>query len=51
MSEPQRIDEILIHEIIRILNLPGEDYTDGECLGQVADLLEERGYKVWSHKE
>ena len=47
MSEPQRIDEILIHEIIRILNLPGEENTDGECLDQVAELLESRGYKVF----
>lgn len=36
-------DEI-ITEIIKILNLPGEEKTDGECLDMVVKLLEENGH-------
>lgn len=39
----------LIEQIIKIMNLPGEEYTDGECLEEIAELLEDNGYKVYSH--
>jgi hypothetical protein len=39
----------LIEEIIKIMNLPGEEYTDGECLEEIAELLEANGHKVYSH--
>lgn len=36
-----------IEAIIRILNLPSETNTDGECLDLVARLLTENGWKVF----
>jgi hypothetical protein len=39
----------IINEIIRIIELPGEDYTDGECLDLMIQLLEKNGYEFsWS---
>lgn len=35
-----------IQEIIRIMNLPGEDNTDGECLDLIAELLTNNGWFV-----
>lgn len=37
-------DNEIIHEILRIITLDGEDYTDGECLDEVWGLLTENGY-------
>jgi hypothetical protein len=37
-------DNELIHEILRIITLDGEDYSDGECLDEVWVLLTENGY-------
>jgi len=38
--------EELIKEIIRIINIPGEEGTDGECLDYIINLLEENGWDV-----
>jgi hypothetical protein len=40
----------LIEEIINILNLPGEQYTDGECLDLIAELLTENGFEVFEEQ-
>ena len=39
--------EELIKEIIRIMNLPGDDMTDGECIDEVAELLTNNGWEVF----
>ena len=39
--------EQIIQEIIKLLNQPGEERTDGECLDDVAELLENNGWKVF----
>ena len=36
-----------IKEIIRILNLWGEEATDGECLDMVARFLTKNGWTVF----
>jgi hypothetical protein len=36
-----------IEEIIRILNLGGEEATDGECLDMVAEFLTKNGWTVF----
>lgn len=38
-------DKELIFEIMKAIQLPGEDYTDGECMDQVINLIEKAGYK------
>lgn len=35
----------IINEIVRIIELPGEDYSDGECLDLMIELLENNGYE------
>lgn len=35
----------IINEIVRIIELPGEDYSDGECLDLMINLLENNGYE------
>ena len=35
----------IINEIVRIIELPGEDYSDGECLDLMIELLEKNDYK------
>ena len=35
----------IINEIVRIIELPGEEYTDGECLDLMIQLLEKNGYE------
>ena len=35
----------IINEIVRIIELPGEDYSDGECLDLMIQLLERCGYE------
>ena len=37
-------DKELIWEIMKVIKLPGEYYTDGECLDEVIKLIEEAGY-------
>jgi hypothetical protein len=37
----------LVREIIRIMNQDGENFTDGECMDQVTELLESDGYEVF----
>ena len=38
--------EELIKEIIRIINIPGEEGTDGESLDYIINLLQENGWDV-----
>ena len=35
----------IINEIVRIIELPGEDYSDGECLDLMIELLQKNGYE------
>jgi hypothetical protein len=37
----------LVREIVRIMNQDGENFTDGECMDEVAELLESDGYEVF----
>ena len=37
----------LVREIVRIMNQDGENFTDGECMDQVTELLESDGYEVF----
>jgi hypothetical protein len=41
----------LIEQIIKIMNLPGEEYTDGECLEKIKELLEANGYNLYGHPD
>ena len=34
----------LIESIMKAIQMPGEDYTDGECLDEVIELIEKAGY-------
>ncbi len=34
----------MVKLIIEAIQLPGEDYTDGECLDEVIRIIEEAGY-------
>ena len=36
--------EELVASLIAIMRLDGEDFTDGECLDLIAELLKEQGY-------
>lgn len=36
--------EDLLKEIASIINLPGEDHVDGECLDKIAELLTVHGF-------
>jgi len=37
-------NEDLLKEIASVINLPGEDHTDGECLDKIAELLTAHGF-------
>lgn len=37
----------LVNEIIAIMRLDGEDFTDGECLDLIDELLREEGYSAF----
>jgi hypothetical protein len=37
-------DRELIIEIMKKIQLPGEDYTDGECMDEIITLIEESGF-------
>jgi hypothetical protein len=39
--------EIIISDIIKILRLDGEEFTDGECLDKIAELLTDNGWQVF----
>lgn len=41
---------LLINGIIEIINLPGVEYTDGDCLDMIWHLLEKNGYTVRKEK-
>ena len=34
----------MVKLIIEAIQLPGEDYTDGECLDEVISIIENAGY-------
>ena len=44
-NDPQVKAGFIINEIVRIIELPGEDYSDGECLDLMIQLLEKCGYE------
>ena len=54
---PQQIERVimdkeeLILKIIEILQTDGEEMNDGECLDEVAVLLEKQGYTVFNKEE
>jgi len=37
----------IISKILDALRLPGEEYTDGECMELVVDVLTSYGYEVF----
>jgi len=37
-------DRELITEIMKKIQLPGEDYTDGECMDEIITLIEQSGF-------
>jgi hypothetical protein len=37
-------DRELIIEIMKKIQLPGEDYTDGECMDEIITLIEQSGF-------
>jgi hypothetical protein len=39
-------EEDLLKEIVRIINMPGEEGTDGECLDYIIELLQAHGVEV-----
>jgi hypothetical protein len=39
--------EKIISDIIEILRLDGEEFTDGECLDKIAELLKDNGWQVF----
>ena len=39
-------DEV-VQEIIRVMNLPSGEHTDGECLDMITSVLEQGGYCVY----
>lgn len=41
----------IVAEVIRILMLPGDEVTDGECLDMIADMLESEGHEVFRDRE
>lgn len=51
MNDDELIDKIarltlIIHGIAEIITLPGEEYSDGECLDLIWHLLERNGYEL-----
>jgi hypothetical protein len=44
-------ETLVIQRVIELLNLNGEEYTDGECLDEVAIFLESVGFTVFAHNE
>lgn len=38
-------DKVLINRIIEVLETPGDDITDGECIDQIVEILRTK-YKV-----
>ena len=38
-------DKILINRIIEVLETPGDDITDGECIDEIVEILRTK-YKV-----
>jgi hypothetical protein len=41
--------EKIIAEIIEALELPSEEYSDGECMDVVAEILQGYGYTVFGN--
>ena len=50
-NDPYGIFLELINNMIELLRLPGEDYSDGECLDLVAELLTANGFVVFPNDE
>lgn len=51
MNNDELIDKVakltlIIHGIAEIVTLPGEEYSDGECLDLIWHLLERNGYEL-----
>lgn len=44
-SDPQVKAGFIMNEIVKIIELPGEHYTDGECLDLIIELLEKNGFE------
>lgn len=42
------IEESIFVKIIEILEQDGEEVTDGECINQIVNLLQENGYKIFN---
>lgn len=49
-KDKQMEDRVIIERIIEILQTPGEDLSDGECIDQIVQVIE-TGYKIdWGYR-
>lgn len=39
-------DEDIIKKIIEIIQTPGEDLSDGECIDQIVNTIIQAGYEI-----
>ena len=46
-SNPSTVEQCVIWDIISVLNIPGEDMTDGECIDAIIGVFTKYGYKVF----
>lgn len=45
-------EDDFIKEIIDIIKLPAEDYSDGECLDLIIRKIQDNGYNIdWNRNE
>jgi len=46
---PTQLDEYekIITRIIEILRFDGEEFTDGQCLDEIIELLKDNGWQVF----
>ena len=50
-NDPHGLTVDIIEHVIELLNLNGSEYTDGECLDEVAIYLESVGFVVFPKSE
>jgi hypothetical protein len=50
-NDPHGLTVGIIEHVIELLNLNGSEYTDGECLDEIAIYLESVGFVVFPKSE
>lgn len=43
-------DRVIIERIIEIIQTPGEDMTDGECIDAIVKVIESSYSPEWGHR-